>query len=183
MATTCPIRFKTRQLPPQGSIIRAMPIFMKPEHVQEVVKRCPNHSVSKENNNETHPAPTHLVRCEHALAKYMEDNFTQRQSVIIPLETPQAGAEWVTNLFQFMCLGSCVGGPNRRPLQIVLTLERDNQVLGRRAVEVRICACPGRDRKADERPVMLAQSKIPHVKKGSGEFVFHKNCFSIIRKF
>jgi len=50
-----------------------------------------------------------------------------------------------------MCLGSCVGGPNRRPLQIVLTLEKDGTVLGRRAVEVRICACPGRDRKADER--------------------------------
>lgn len=150
MATTCPVRFKTRNLAPVGSVIRAMPIFMKPEHVQEVVKRCPNHAVSKE-HNENHPAPSHLVRCEHKLARYIEDSYTSRQSVLLPHETPQAGSEWVTNLFQFMCLGSCVGGPNRRPLQIVFTLEKDGQVLGRRAVEVRICACPGRDRKADER--------------------------------
>lgn len=72
-----------------------------------------------------HPAPTHLCRCEHKLAKYVEDGYTSRQSVIIPHETPQAGSEWVTNLFQFMCLGSCVGGPNRRPIQIVLSLEKE----------------------------------------------------------
>ncbi|BFZ23853.1 hypothetical protein BsWGS_26891 [Bradybaena similaris] len=151
MANTCPVRFKTRSPTPAGTIIRAMPIYMKPEHVQEVVKRCPNHATSKE-HNEKHPAPAHLVRCEHKLARYDNDYFnTGRQSVILPHEIPQAGSEWVTNLFQFMCLGSCVGGPNRRPLQIVFTLEKDGAVLGRRAVEVRICACPGRDRKADER--------------------------------
>ncbi|XP_045162894.2 tumor protein 63 isoform X2 [Mercenaria mercenaria] len=159
MATTCPVRFKTARQPPPGSIIRSMPIFMKPEHVQEAVKRCPNHATSKE-FNENHPAPNHLVRCEHKLAKYVEDPYTSRQSVIIPQEQPQAGSEWVTNLFQFMCLGSCVGGPNRRPLQIVFTLEKDNQVLGRRCVEVRICACPGRDRKGDEKG-MLPQSPQP----------------------
>ncbi|XP_048751531.2 cellular tumor antigen p53-like isoform X2 [Ostrea edulis] len=160
MATTCPVRFKTQRQPPAGCIIRAMPIFMKPEHVQEPVKRCPNHATSKE-NNENHPAPTHLVRCEHKLAKYTEDSYTSRQSVIIPHEQPQAGSEWVTNLFQFMCLGSCVGGPNRRPIQIVFTLERDNQVLGRRAVEVRICACPGRDRKADEKASLPPAKQSP----------------------
>lgn len=63
-----------------------------------------------------------------------------------------------------MCLGSCVGGPNRRPIQIVFTLECDNQVLGRRAVEVRICACPGRDRKADERAAQPVSKQL--VKKG-----------------
>ncbi|CAL1547067.1 unnamed protein product [Lymnaea stagnalis] len=161
MATTCPVRFKTRSQAPFNSLIRAMPIYMKPEHVQEVVKRCPNHAVSTENNNEKHPAPSHLVRCEHKQAKYVEDAGTSRQSVIIPHETPQAGAEWVTNLFQFMCLGSCVGGPNRRPLQIVFTLEKDGVVLGRRAVEVRICACPGRDRKADEKATMPQVQQSP----------------------
>ncbi|XP_029643409.1 tumor protein 63 isoform X3 [Octopus sinensis] len=150
MATTCPVRFKTLQTPPSGCQIRAMPIYMKPEHVQEVVKRCPNHATAKE-HNENHPAPLHIVRCEHKLAKYEEDLYNGRQSVLIPHEMPQAGSEWVINLYQFMCLGSCVGGPNRRPIQLVFTLEKDNQVLGRRAVEVRICACPGRDRKADEK--------------------------------
>lgn len=50
MATTCPVRFKTTRQPPPGCIIRSMPIFMKPEHVQEAVKRCPNHATSKEFN-------------------------------------------------------------------------------------------------------------------------------------
>ena len=61
-----------------------------------------------------------------------------------------AGADWVTNLFQFMCFSSCVGGLGRRPVQVVFTLERDGQVLGRQSVELRICACPGRDRRTDE---------------------------------
>jgi hypothetical protein len=36
MATTCPVRFKTGNPPPQGAYIRAMPVFSKPEHCQEV---------------------------------------------------------------------------------------------------------------------------------------------------
>lgn len=67
------------------------------------MKRCPNHATSRE-HNESHPAPSHLVRCEHKIGKYVEDSYTQRQSVIIPYETPQAGSEWVTNLFQVISL-------------------------------------------------------------------------------
>ena len=36
MATTCPVRFKTETQAPQGAFIRAMPVFSKPEHCQEV---------------------------------------------------------------------------------------------------------------------------------------------------
>lgn len=89
MGSTCPIRFRTTaKRPPLGTVIRALPVYVKPEHVQEVVKRCPNHATTKE-LNENHPAPSHLVRCEHKLARYVEDRMSGRQSVIIPHEQPQ----------------------------------------------------------------------------------------------
>ena len=36
MSTSCPFKFRTVKRAPQGCIIRAMPVYMKPEHVQEV---------------------------------------------------------------------------------------------------------------------------------------------------
>jgi len=51
-----------------------------------------------------------------------------------------------------MCFSSCIGGLNRRPVQIVFSLESvDGSVLGQQSIEVRICACPGRDRQNDEK--------------------------------
>ncbi|TRY99462.1 hypothetical protein DNTS_023001 [Danionella cerebrum] len=126
IAKTCPIQIKLASSPPSGSVIRAMPIYKKAEHVTEVVKRCPNHELGRDFNE-------------------------SRQSVMVPYETPQVGTEFTTILYNFMCNSSCVGGMNRRPILIIITLEtRDGQVLGRRSFEGRICACPGRDRKADE---------------------------------
>jgi hypothetical protein len=44
---------------------------------------------------------------------------------------------------------------NRRPIQTVFTLETPTgEVIGRQVVEVRICACPGRDSKVEERNVL-----------------------------
>jgi len=50
MAASCPVRFHTTTAPPPGCTIRAMPIYVKPEHVNDPVTRCPNHSSSRENN-------------------------------------------------------------------------------------------------------------------------------------
>ena len=71
-----------------------------------------------------------------------------------------AGAEWVTTLLEFHCFSSCVGGLNRRPVLVVFSLERpsDGSVIGRQSVEVRVCACPGRDRQADERALLSSFS-------------------------
>ncbi|XP_047740068.1 probable serine/threonine-protein kinase DDB_G0282963 [Hyalella azteca] len=57
-------------------------------------------------------------------------------------------------LLRFMCLCSCSGGINRRPLAIIFTLEKlTNNALelyGRQTVDVRVCACPVRDYRNEE---------------------------------
>ena len=94
MAHTCPVRFKTSSSPPPGSIVRAMPVYVKPEHVQEVVRRCPNHASKPPFTGDGHHAaaaapPQHLLVCEHKRARYDDDPYTGRLSVVIPHEPPQ----------------------------------------------------------------------------------------------
>ncbi|XP_068137311.1 tumor protein 63 isoform X3 [Hyperolius riggenbachi] len=174
IAKTCPIQIKVMTPPPQGAVIRAMPVYKKAEHVTEVVKRCPNHELSREFNEGQIAPPSHLIRVEgNSHAQYVEDPITGRQSVLVPYEPPQVGTEFTTILYNFMCNSSCVGGMNRRPILIIVTLEtRDGQVLGRRCFEARICACPGRDRKADEDSIRK-QQVTDSTKNGEGM----KQCF------
>lgn len=140
----CPFLFKSAKKPPTGSVIRALPVFLNPEHIQEVVRRCPTHRTIRD-TGESPGLAQHLVVSEHQLAKHVEDGYTRRLSVIIPYEDPQAGAEWVTNLYKFMCFSSCHSGYSRRPLHVIFTLECNGLVLGRQVIKVRCCASPGRD--------------------------------------
>ena len=57
----------------------------------------------------------------------------------------------MTEMFAFMCFSSCISRPSRRPVEVIFTLEKDGQTLGRRVVEIKVCACPVSDRKSDER--------------------------------
>lgn len=51
IAKTCPIQIKVSTPPPPGTVIRAMPVYKKAEHVTEVVKRCPNHELGRDFND------------------------------------------------------------------------------------------------------------------------------------
>ena len=82
-------------------------------------------------------------RSNHPASVYCEDTTSGRLSLLLPLE---AGS-----LIKFMCRGSDLGGPARRPIQVIFTLEdRAGNTLGRDLTEVRVCSCPTRDLATDE---------------------------------
>ncbi|XP_051908323.1 cellular tumor antigen p53-like isoform X2 [Hippocampus zosterae] len=147
LAKTTPVEILVGKEPPAGAILKAMAVYKKTEHVADVVRRCPHHQ-----NQDAAEHRSHLIRMEGSQrVQYFEDVYTKRQSVTVPYEPPQLGSEMTTILLSFMCNSSCMGGMNRRPILAILTLETpEGVILGRRCFEVRICACPGRDRKTEE---------------------------------
>ncbi|XP_069974311.1 cellular tumor antigen p53 isoform X2 [Penaeus vannamei] len=130
--------------------IRAVPVFSSPQFLRTNVNRCPNHASPTDPTNHDFPYPEHVVRADHPGARY--DNTNGRLSVRVPLDILQdgSGSDYTPVLLRFMCLGSCVGGINRRPIAIILTLENGGHVVGRKVVDVRVCACPTRDIRTDE---------------------------------
>ena len=131
--------------------IRVMPVYSEAAHMREPVKRCPNHAASSDPTNINFNHPNHLIRTDNDYTSYERDEVSKRLSLTFPVQTPHEGTDRTRELVKFMCLGSDVGGINRRPLKVIFTLEHlTGKVVGRKVFDVRICSCPRRDKAQEE---------------------------------
>lgn len=68
----------------------------------------------------------HILRCpSQDKVYYLGDRESnQRLSLLFPLSYPQAGTDAVREMFVFVCKSSCPTGMNRKPIEIIFTLEK-----------------------------------------------------------
>ena len=101
LGAACPFVYRTSAAcpaPPRGSVVRVLPVYIRPEHVRDVVRRCPNHVAAAVRDataaaalapGDAEAHAQHLLRSQHAQAAYFEDPGTRRLSVVVPFELPQ----------------------------------------------------------------------------------------------
>ncbi|KAL3278261.1 hypothetical protein HHI36_013598 [Cryptolaemus montrouzieri] len=154
MGSHFPVDFRVSSRPSQGLFIRVMPSFSSLQHSQELVYRCVQHEQPQLNKNVPEHVRQHIIRCpSNGQAVYLGDRTSnKRLSIIFPLSYPQTGTDAVREMFVFVCKNSCPSGMNRKPIEIIFTLENSNgEILGRRILNVRICSCPKRDKEKEEK--------------------------------
>ncbi|XP_068230543.1 uncharacterized protein [Palaemon carinicauda] len=125
------------------------PVFKQSQHMKKPVHRCYNCKTMTDGGGED--KINHIVQLESTPCQYriLPD---ERAIVTAPLPLPSPGENRSTILIKIMCLTSCVGGPNRRPFCLVLTLHCSNtgRLIGRQVLDVKCCACPHRDMGREE---------------------------------
>lgn len=154
MEKTLPLRFSWDPST-SGLFLRTELVFVLEQFKSDPVRRCHNHVAltNHVNQNMDPERIKHVVHCvNHASSIYQEEN--EHLSILTPLCAPEAGSQYVPMCFKFFCKNSCVSGMNRRPTELVFTLENERkQILARRTLLVRICSCPKRDKQKEETEV------------------------------
>ncbi|XP_040572329.1 cellular tumor antigen p53 isoform X1 [Lepeophtheirus salmonis] len=145
--------------------VRAMVVYAEEASVKEPVLRCPTHSSHDHETNLNFPPEyiQHIIRADHKGALYFVDDTSKRHSVLVPISKPAVGTDYCPRIFKFMCLCSDSGGINRRPVKLIFTLEKGLNVvstIGRDSLDLRICACPGRDMFKEEKKLRQKEEMI-----------------------
>lgn len=142
--------------------VRAMLLFSKPAEMHLPVKCCANHRNPATANPDWKPEQlsewANIVKINDPKAEYkgLEEGLTfrDRLSITVPLESThidENGKIMQSIGLEFGCQNSCSSGINRRPVLIVFTLEAANfEVLGKCAIEFKVCSCPKRDAEREQ---------------------------------
>lgn len=145
-----------------GFYIVALPVYSTDEHINVPVNRCTFHSVEDDPQGQAHQQEDiclcgsnnnfvgHVVRCGSD-AEYFFNCSTKRHGVRVRVTPPEVGSECIRVPYFFSCKTSCPKGMQRRPIQVIFTLEDETGVIhGRQKIGVKICSCPKRDKKRQE---------------------------------
>ena len=142
-------------------------VYPSPGDLAIPVVRCPNHMNMNDplNQEVSHPGQLeHVLWSNDPNAGYEKNYASGRVSTVSLFGSPHVGSNYVNHVYKFTCIGSCVGGINRRATSIIFTLEFQDKVIGRQSLNVRICSCPKRDKKSQESAFLKnAIPPTPHV--------------------
>lgn len=136
--------------------LRAMMIFSSPQEMHLPVHRCAHHCIP----NVSEEQGMNIMKSVHQSCQYNGHKdgttFGDRLSVVIPIDyrIDENGKVTETFVYEFGCQNSCSTGINRKATSIVFTLEDMHcQLLGKRAIQVKVCSCPKRDSERDSASV------------------------------
>ena len=94
-----------------------MMVYTGPGFIAKPVLRCPNHMSPNDPVNQQINNPLqyeHVIWAhENAYANYDKNQTSGRVSVVTPFGVPHMGSAFVSHVYKFTCIGSCVGGINR----------------------------------------------------------------------
>lgn len=162
-----------------GMRVRAMPVYTTSDYINQPVNRCPLHAVTLDPQHLAHEDGNcfciqyqwvgHVLQTVHSNVQYEYNVQSGRHSVVVPLETPQAGSDTCTIPYQFTCKTSCLRGMQRRPINVIFTLETpQGEVVGRKSLSVKICSCPKRDKEREEHD-MISHKSLTVATRASGK--------------
>ncbi|XP_045503406.1 cellular tumor antigen p53 [Colias croceus] len=155
-------RWDAEKLCGRDVFVRATTVFAELAQAEKRVERCYQHSHESSNAGTERAVTMNVLRSARALGSAgvyycgRAERSDSWYSVAVRLDAPADLA------YVFACKSSCSSGINRRPINVIFTLEDIcGKVYGRQSVGARVCSCPRRDMLRDEEDAEVPRGKRP----------------------